>query len=149
MKVLHQCMNEEYVLWAVRQILRNIWPLTWRSWIYSEMFVAINIWYANIVANTHTLGQNKWRYLYFQQFYRFQVCVTLTFDNKVMLAICNLRFSIHIMRNCCVKYEHNHHQYTKEEFVLWAVWQFLRIFDFDPWSRSYPFSETFVEIYGW
>ena len=24
------------------------------------------------------------------------------------------------------------HEYTKEEFVLWAMWQFFRIFDFDP-----------------
>ena len=37
--------------------LKNIWPLISRSYPYSETFVVIFIWYANIVANMNMQGQ--------------------------------------------------------------------------------------------
>ena len=42
----------------------------------------------------------------FEQFYMFKVCVTLTYDQKIIPAIRNLRFSLHTIRNCYAKYEH-------------------------------------------
>ena len=79
--------------------LKNIWPLISRAYPYSEIFVGIFTYCANIQANMNMQG-HKMKYVFtFWALDMSKVLVTLTFDYQIISAMWNLCFILHTMSN--------------------------------------------------
>ena len=62
---------------------------------------------------------------------RLEVCVALTFDLKVILAILSLHFNQHIICNYCAIYKHTSSMHERGVCITSSVTDFKIIFDFD------------------
>ena len=63
-------------------------------------------------------------------------CIDIDLDSKVISVIWNIRFNLLTTRNHCVKFEYPPSK-MKEEFLFWALRQFLSIFDLDLWLQGH------------
>ena len=70
----------------------------------------------------------------FREITRFQACVTLNLDHKVISAILNLHFNQHIISSYCAKYKHTSSMHERGVCIMSSVANFKNnltlIFDF-------------------
>ena len=74
------------------------------------------------------LFKGQGQILAFRAIDRFLVCVALTFDLKVILAILSLHFNLHTLCNYCAKYKHTSSMHERGVCIMSIKTDFKNIF---------------------